>query len=140
MDKKKFEILAEWLTDPVLMLRQENRNIIVIYYNKAFEESFMVKLGEEESNFDIKRSTLEAIRDQCAEPERPNFSRFFDDELIERIQTAVSVMSPTSVKRDFVTMNGKERYHVDKIEIVPVWDDSNEVGDILLFYRKPRKR
>jgi len=139
MEKQKFELLAEWSSDPILLLRQENRNIIVSYYNAAFKESFIVKSGKE-GYFDIERNTLEALRDQCAESEYPNLSRFFDDDLIEAIQTAVSVISPTSLKKDFVAMNGKERYHVDKIEIVPVWDDSNEVGDILLLYRKPRKK
>ncbi len=138
LERQKFTILAGILDIPVLFISLQGPHKLIKSYNNRFRELFTRK-HKEEAFYEIEGSSLSALAEQCAPPAYKNYAPLIDENLLDAIDTSVNILSPATLKRDFTAMNGKEKYHCEKLEVIPIWDDYNQVGDILILFKDIRK-
>lgn len=145
IENQKFKMIADKTDIPVLVIAVEDTDKRVKYYNESFQNSFTKK--EKDVFFDIRNTLLTALNIQAEKketkepiPDAETFESFLDDEFIQAIDFAIADKSQTTIKKDIRSLDGKERYHSDNIEIVPFWNDYGEVTDVMLLFNKIRKR
>lgn len=150
IEAQKFEMLAEEIPYPVMVINTEGSDKTVSYYNKHFRDTFAVRHEEEQSKFfDLKNVLLSALNiqdDVEADLSTPDddkakpIERFIDEEFIHAIELAVTTRTATTIKKDMHALEGKTVYHSDSIRIVPVWDDFNKVHEVVIIFEKIRKK
>ncbi len=161
-ENRKFEMVAEKLDTPLLVVRIDEGDKIVKYYNKKFESVFAKK--SETEYYDIKNFYLRALMRQEGDPaaagtdgateesapkgvldifnsmsDSEAIFSFLDKEFEDAINIAMSDRKTIDIKKSFCTMRGDECYHSDHIQIVPVVDDYGNTLDVMIFFNKLKK-
>lgn len=139
MERQKFNIISDLLDLPVLFISLNGTDKVIKSYNQRFREYF-TKKEDDQSFYEIDNNSLEALEAQCLPPKTKGYKPLIDKDMIEVVDTSIAVFSPTRIRRDFTSMNGKDKFHAERIDIIPVWDDFNQVGDILVIYHDIRKK
>lgn len=145
-ENQKFKILADKFDIPIIVAHIEGKKKIVKYFNRKFETTFAAS-GDEASPFlDIKNSFLNALRisngkeKKETESDSKDIKHFIDNEFRGAIDLAITNLAPTKIKKDISSLNGKSVFHCDEIEIIPVLNDRNAVMEIIIIFRKIRKK
>ncbi|MGC8770774.1 MAG: hypothetical protein ACP5Q5_05940 [Brevinematia bacterium] len=149
VEHEKTKLLADFLNIPILFVSIENGEKIVKHYNETFEQIFARK--NEKEFYDIRNRQLTKLSISGSEginlldifnkiSDEEIVDSFIDKEFEDAIDYAITKRTKTTIKnKEVKTIDGKEWYLSEEINIYPVIDRQDNPIEIIIFFDKFKK-
>jgi len=149
VEHEKTKLLADFLNIPILFVSIENGEKIVKHYNETFEQIFARK--NEKEFYDIRNRQLTKLSISGSEginlidifnkiSDEEVVDSFIDKEFEDAIDYAITKRTKTTIKnKEIKTIDGKEWYLSEEINIYPVIDRQDNPIEIIIFFDKFKK-
>ncbi|MEJ5284789.1 MAG: hypothetical protein WHS77_07020 [Brevinematales bacterium] len=149
VEHEKTKLLADFLNIPILFVSIENGEKIVKHYNETFEQIFARK--NEKEFYDIRNRQLTKLSISGSEginlldifnkiSDEEVVDSFIDKEFEDAIDYAITKRTKTTIKnKEVKTIDGKEWYLSEEINIYPVIDRQDNPIEIIIFFDKFKK-
>ncbi|MCX7820174.1 MAG: hypothetical protein N2258_00670 [Brevinematales bacterium] len=149
VEHEKTKLLADFLNIPILFVSIENGEKIVKHYNETFEKIFARKNENEFYDIINRQLTRLSIANYDGVNLMDIFNKMSDEEIVDSfidkefedaLDYAIAKKTKTTIKnKEIKTINGKELYLSEEINIYPVIDRQDNPIELIIFFDKFKK-
>ncbi len=147
VEYEKNKLLADFITIPILFVGMKDGAKIIRHYNNVFEKIFARK--NEDSYYDVRNINLSNIIIRTTDSVMNYFNKMADSEIVDTfidkefenaLDYVIAQKTKTTIKNKKIkTINGKETYLSEEINIYPILDSKGNPMEIVIFFGKFKK-
>ncbi|MGL4367000.1 MAG: hypothetical protein ACRCTQ_01780 [Brevinemataceae bacterium] len=139
IEKKKFQIIADYTQFPILLFNTENNEAYIVYHNSAFRDMFLKKnvfidnYGRTQIQYFIIEDSPVAHFNINNEEQ----TSFFDNDVLSRLKTKDMLSDKTQIFQNkvFMDMSGERSYECEQLICIPLNSSiSNSMAQMLYLF------